>query len=87
MMKKIFKLTAMMSVIFLAACSSNMDEIDNKKVIRIAEYPDDYYEKQRVYEEQKNLRESTKWGQAETKPWDQRYKDRDDPYTYQGNVK
>ena len=86
MTKKIFKITAMLSVIFLVACSSN-NNMDNKKVIRIAEYPDDYSERQREYEERRSLQESTKWGQAETKPWDERYKDHADPYTYQGNVK
>ena len=87
-MKKIFKITTiMLTVVLFVACSSNNEKKEDPKTIRIADYPDDFYEKQRVYDNRKNEQESTKWGQAESGTWEQRYRDHEDPYTYQGNVK
>lgn len=88
-MKKIFKITtAVLSVVLLTACSSsNGEKKEVPKVVRVAEYPNDFYEQQRIYEDRKNEQEATKWGQAESGTWNQRYRSDEDPYTYQGNIK
>jgi len=77
----------MLSVVLFVACSAKEESAEPRKTIRVAEYPADFSEKQRAYEERKEMQEATKWGQAEAEGWEQRYRDHEDPYTYQGNVK
>ena len=87
-MKKIFKIVAtMLSVVLFVACSSNNEKKEEPRIIRVADYPDNFYEEQRIYDERKNEQESTKWGQAESGAWDKRYRSHEDSYMYQGNVK
>ena len=57
------------------------------KTVRVAEFPEDYAEQQREYENQMRESEATKWGNAETKPWNQRYIGEYNSNVYQGNVK
>ena len=79
----------MLSAVLFTACYANSSdvEVENKKVKRVVEIPADFHEQQRAYDEQRNRQEMEKWGQGEDKPFDQRYRDYEDPYTYQGNVK
>ena len=77
----------MLSAVLIVACSAKEEKTEPRKTIRVVEYSDDFREKQRVYEERKEMQEATKWGQAEAERWEQRYRDHEDPYTYQGNVK
>ncbi|MDR2337680.1 MAG: hypothetical protein LBE20_03400 [Deltaproteobacteria bacterium] len=86
MIKNFLKLSLLLILpVLLLACS--FSEIPKNKVKRVGELPEDYSVQQRNYDAQKYEVESTKWGQAETKPYEQRYRDHEDPFIYQGNIK
>ncbi len=73
----------LISTFLISSCSV----VENKKVKREAELPADYNQQQSDRQAVVNEMEASKWGQAETKPYDERYRTSPDSFIYQGNVK
>ena len=72
-------------VLCLISCTSTAPVAT--KTVRVAELPEDFAEQRQEYEDKKQESEATKWGNAETKPWNQRYIGEYNSNVYQGNVK
>jgi hypothetical protein len=88
MIKKFFKLSLLVIILplLMTACPSNRN-IQKPKIQRVGELPEDYDSQRRNHDEQKFEAEATKWGQAERKSYEERYRGEDDSFIYQGNIK
>ncbi|MCC6933384.1 MAG: hypothetical protein IT292_09045 [Deltaproteobacteria bacterium] len=81
------------TMFFLALCIACMSLIGCSPkpqpkihVMREPAFPDNVTEKTEVDVLHRDIHDSTKWGQAETKPWNERYIGEESNLPYQGSV-
>ena len=72
-------------VSFFSVIGCTKQEPD-KKIIRQLTYPENLPDRMELDAQHRAVHDSTKWGEGETKPWEERYKTDESKTPYQGGV-